>query len=109
ALGFRAAHEAGLTHGHLHPGQVIFTPEGSLKLCGLGEPSWLNGDEEGTGDSAEDLKALGRCALAWTMPTAEKKSGKAKPLPDSLQSLLRRLCGEEGTSFASAAELLEEL
>jgi hypothetical protein len=110
ALGLQAAHQAGLTHGNLHPVQVIATAEGVLKLRGLGEPSWLNpGDGPAGNDVADDLRALGQCALAWSTPTAEKKGTKPKPLPESLQVVLRRLCGEEGEPYGSVGELMAEL
>src|SRR5262249_9674952 len=41
ALGLHTSHQAGLVHGHLRPGLFLLTGEGTLKLCGLGEPPWL--------------------------------------------------------------------
>jgi hypothetical protein len=109
AQGLHAAHQAGLTHGHLHPGQVVMTPEGVLKLCGLGEPSWLALPETELEEETDDLRALGRCALAWTMPSSDRKA-KTKPLPDSLVTILKRLTGEEGHDpFPSIDALLQEL
>jgi serine/threonine protein kinase len=113
ALGLQTAHQAGLVHGNLHAGQIVFTPEGVLKLCGFGEPAWLAlepppGDVEP--DTAGDLAALGRCALAWAMPSTDRKGAKPKPLPSSLQTVLWRLTGERGTEpYPSAGTLLEEL
>jgi len=119
ALGLHTAHQAGLVHGHLHPVQVVLTADGMLKLCGLGEPAWLDHSIDDSDlprgailadpTPADDLLALGRCALAWSTPSADTKGGKTKPLPESLQRLLRRLCGEEGEPFGSARELLDEL
>ena len=44
------------------------------------------------------------------MPSTEKKGGKSKPLPESLQAILKRLCGEEGQEpFAGASALLAEM
>src|SRR5439155_2273863 len=66
ALGLQAAHQAGLVHGNLHLGQVVFTSEGVLKVCGFGEPAWLALEppaEERDAEPAADLSALGRCAL----------------------------------------------
>ena len=96
ALGLHTAHQAGLIHGNLHAGQVVFTADGVLKLCGFGEPSWLAlepppADADAT--VAADLAALGRCAAAWAAPSVEKKAPKPKPLPDALQGVLRRLTG----------------
>ena len=41
ALGLRTAHDAGLVHGALEASSFVCTPEGVVKLCGLGEPRWL--------------------------------------------------------------------
>ena len=112
ALGLQTAHQAGLMHGNLHSGQVVFTAEGVVKLCGFGEPAWLAVPPSAETDASPegDLLALGRCALAWaTPPTDGKKGLKPKPLPDTLQALLRRLCGEEGEPYADAGTLLEDL
>ncbi len=110
ALGLQTAHQAGLTHGNLQAALVICTSEGVLKLCGLGEPAWLTQAIHEGGDLADDLRALGRCALAWSTPTGERKGARTKPLPESLQGVLRRLCGEDGAEpFGSASELLEAL
>ncbi|HKB37655.1 MAG TPA: hypothetical protein VKD72_14505, partial [Gemmataceae bacterium] len=113
ALGLQTAHQAGLVHGNLHAGQIVFTPEGVLKLCGFGEPAWLALEapaEDIEPDVAGDLAALGRCALAWTTPATDRKGPKPKPLPESLQVILRRLVGEGVVEpFPSAAALLEEL
>ena len=112
ALGLQTAHQAGLVHGNLHSGQVVFTAEGVVKLCGFGEPAWLavppSAETEASPEG--DLLALGRCALAWATPPPDGKKGlKPKPLPDSLQTVLRRLCGEEGEPYADAGTLLEDL
>jgi chromosome segregation ATPase len=111
ALALRTAHEAGLVHGALEPSSLVCTPEGVVKLCGLGQPRWLAASPPSDGveaDEAGDLRALGRIAAGWatTGPTAQRK-GKARP--DALQAVLNRLPGEQGTPYASAAELLEDL
>src|SRR5262249_59136605 len=43
ALGLRTAHQAGLIHGHLDAEGIVLTGDGTLKLCGFGEPEWLWG------------------------------------------------------------------
>jgi hypothetical protein len=111
ALGLHTAHQAGLVHGNLRPGQVVFTADGVLKLCGFGEPAWLALEpppDDADASVAADLAALGRCAAAWAAPVVEKKAPKPKPLPDSLQGVLRRLCGG-AEPYSDAAALLEEL
>jgi chromosome segregation ATPase len=111
ALGLHTAHQAGLVHGHLEPALLVLTGDGTLKLCGLGEPTWLldrAGDETPGNDPAADLLALGRIADGWTAgATARRKGGKTKPLPEPLQEVLHRLSGEAG--YANAGALLEDL
>src|SRR5262249_23055664 len=38
-----------------------------------------------------DLQALGRLACDWSMLTPSVKRGKARPLPEALQAIIRRL------------------
>jgi hypothetical protein len=112
ALGLRTTHEAGLVHGALESSSLVCTAEGVVKLCGLGQPRWLAASlpPDGDGDAAGDLRALGRIAAGWTgaAPVAQRK-GKGKAMPDALLTLLHRLTGEQGTPYANAAELLEDL
>src|SRR5207245_1695154 len=66
---------------------------------------WLTGLPSG------DWPALARRALGWAAPATDSKKGsRPKRLPASLQVVLQRLCGEEGTEpYSSAAALLEAL
>jgi hypothetical protein len=108
--GLQAAHAAGLCHGHLDAGSFVLTPDGTLKLCGLGEPRWLAGVEGDEDESpAGDLAAFGRIAAAWAaLPPAGKS--RSKPLPAELQDVLARLTADDpARRFGSAQELLEEL
>jgi chromosome segregation ATPase len=109
-LGLQTIHHAGLTHGNLQPGQVMMTVDGVLKLRGLGEPGWLSREPAPTTEAsvAEDLRALGRCAVAWSTPAGERGSARTKPLPEILQTVLQRLCGGD-EPIDSTAELLEVL
>jgi len=114
-LGLYLAHQNGLIHGRLTPASFVLTQEGLVKLCGLGEPSWLSTkavSPEAT--IIDDLRALGRIAYEWSMlAPPKKKGGKAvKPLPDSLDSILVKLGSEPDSSdmlYTSAEELLTEL
>jgi serine/threonine protein kinase len=113
ALALRTAHEAGLVHGALESSSLVCTPDGVVKLCGLGQPRWLASSAPADGvevDAAGDLRALGRIAAGWAAAasTAQRKS-KGKAMPDALQVVLNRLTGEQGAAYASAAELLEDL
>jgi len=113
ALALHTAHAAGLVHGHLHASSFVFTREGVLKLCGLGEPRWLAvpaPQEDGEPSVAADLAALGHLAASWAAATPAGKGGKVKPLPDSLQAILARFHAEaEEERYTSAAALLEDL
>ncbi len=107
ALALHTAHAAGLVHGHLHAASFVFTPEGVLKLCGLGEPRWLAvppPQEEAEPSTAGDLEALGHIAAGWA-----NGSGRGKPLPAPLQEVLRRLSAAGPDAYASARDLLDDL
>lgn len=119
ALGLHTAHQAGLIHGHLRPESALLTAEGVLKLRGFGEPVWLveppEPDDENvshgpiTDDVEGDLAALGSVAADW-VSAPRRKGSRAKPLPASLQDILRRLNPEAGDErFVTAAALLEAL
>jgi chromosome segregation ATPase len=114
ALGLHTAHQSGLVHGRLTADSFVLTREGTLKITGLGEPSWLQPVQvEAREPSAEDdLLALGRIALAW-MQSGPKRKGK-KAFPESLVAILTGLGAEtpEGVPIAlypSVTALLEEL
>jgi hypothetical protein len=113
ALALDAAHTAGLVHGHLHALSFVFTREGVLKLCGLGEPRWLAvpaPQEAGEPSVAGDLAALGHIAASWAAVAPTGKSGKARGLPAALQSILARFHhNDEAQRYTSAAALLEDL
>ena len=103
--------QAGAVHGHIDAGQFLLTPEGLVKLCGVGEPSWLAQAPvpllQGK-DIAQDLESFGRLAGAWANLAARRKG--AKPLPEPLPTILHRLTAEdESERYASLAGLLEDL
>ncbi len=107
-LGLQTLHQAGLPHGRLEAGSILLTADGTVKLCGAGEPAWLRvppGTDDA--DAAADLSALGAVAAGWLELTDGQKGPRPKPLPESLQSVLRRLTGKPG--YPNARELLDEL
>jgi len=108
AMGLLAVHEAGLVHGHLRDNLLFLTPEGNLKICGLGEPPWLSGISDETTDPAADLQALGRIATEWSV-AGVRRGARSKPLPDELLAVLGRLAGTAGPGYADAAALLADL
>jgi hypothetical protein len=110
ALGLHTLHEAGLAHGQFDAGSILLTADGTVKLCGAGEPAWLRASPAEEGDAAADLAALGRIATGWVEPAEGRKGPKPKPLPESLQAVLRRLTAETPEErYPSAAVLLEDL
>jgi len=112
ALALRTAHDSGLVHGRLRAESFVFTTEGVLKLCGLGEPAWLSAatPEETEPTPAADLGALGWIAAGWTTLTATGKAGKTKGFPDVLLTILQRLTtANDVERFPNAAVLLDEL
>jgi chromosome segregation ATPase len=110
ALGLHTLHQAGLAHGRLDAGSIILTAEGTVKLCGAGEPAWLSVPPTVEGDAAADLAALGRIATGWVEITEGRKGAKAKPLPESLQAVAQRLTAATPENrYPNAAVLLEDL
>jgi hypothetical protein len=113
ALGLHAAHQAGLIHGHLQPGQILLTADGIVKLTGLGEPPWLASPSSvrpHEGDLATDLADLGRVAASWVEPAARPKGGRVKALPDALQAILDRLTTDAlENRFPAVAALIQAL
>jgi hypothetical protein len=113
ALALSTAHAAGIIHGHVEAASFILCGDGVLKLCGLGEPRWLalNATTDDNEVSATaDLVSLGRVAREWAALAAPRKAGKAKPLPDVLEGILKRLIADNPEErFASAAALVEAL
>jgi hypothetical protein len=109
----QATHTAGLVHGHLHASSFVFTREGILKVCGVGETRWLAVPPPQDNDEpsiARDLVALGHIAAGWAAGTPTAKAGKTKAFPAVLQSILGRFHHEdEAKRYASAADLLEDL
>jgi len=113
ALALHTAHSAGLMHGHLHASSFVFTREGVLKLCGLGEPRWLAvppPQENGEPSIVGDLAALGHIAASWAAVTPAAKNSKSKALPSVLQAILTRFHqDDEAKRYTSASSLLEDL
>jgi chromosome segregation ATPase len=94
-LGVRAAHDAGLSHGHLNADDVVLTGDGTVKLAGFGEPAWLAPARDNPPDPiVADLRALGRLAASWLQLAPRPKRSRAKILPDVLIDVLRKLGAE---------------
>jgi len=103
-------HTAGLVHGHLHESLMLLTPDGVIKVGGLGEPAWLC-DDEGVGRTrgvADDLQALGKIASKWCTPAGIRRGAKTKPPPDALVATVLGLA-EGDSGHSSAGSLMNEL
>jgi hypothetical protein len=86
AVGLQAAHQAGLVHGHLRAGSFVLLADGTLKLCGLGEPAWLVATARANAaDPPGDLRDLGRSVALWAT---------GWPVQEPVQSIRQRLAGE---------------
>ena len=111
ALGLQTAHDIGLMHGHLRPELLLLTAEGTLKICGFGEPLWLLGPAvSAPEDVRADLDALGGIVNGWLNPSGRRQGSKVKGIPDSLRALIDRLVGSDISNlYPSAAALLEDL
>lgn len=86
--GLAAIHAHGMVHGRLHSGRLLLTPDGVLKVCGLGEPAWLLGEPTPAAPRtpSADLRALAKVAFGWL--GAGKPSARVGN--EALLSLLRR-------------------
>jgi hypothetical protein len=121
--GLTAAHQHGLVHGHLTADSLLLTPEGVVKIVGLGEPPWLS---PGPAPSVEptpatDLRALGQIAATWTLwyTSSTGKRHRSRVFPEELLQVLRRLEADPlspmadtpppHVPYSSAAELLADL
>ncbi len=92
AAGLESAHASGLPHGRLAPDSFLLTPDGHVKLTGIGEPPWLGGTPE-SATNLEDLQTLGRIAFAWSQlgASVRKRGAKVKGFPEPLLTVVRRL------------------
>ncbi|HRA75171.1 MAG TPA: murein biosynthesis integral membrane protein MurJ [Propionicimonas sp.] len=73
-------HAAGLHHRHLHPGTVLITSSGNVKIIGLGVEEALDPlPPAADGGAAEDVAALGRLLYAGLV--ARWPGGAAHGLP----------------------------
>ena len=106
-----AIHSAGYVHGHLHDGSILLTHDGTVKLCGLGEPAWLIEDRQldKSPNAAGDLRALGKIASCWCTPIGVRHGAKTKPPPDALVTLVLRLASDGKAGYTSSPQLLGDL
>lgn len=108
ALGLAAIHAAGMVHGHLHEGRLLLDATGRLRLCGLGEPDWLEASSAPAFaySSWEDLQRLGRIAASWLTAQSSSRLGRAQqsPLEEVVQALLQPNPSGKVTSAAELAE-----
>ena len=113
ALALRAIHQARLVHGHLNAGSFLLTPDGALKLSGLGEPEWLALHalrQQKDVDFRTDVWDFSATALSWANPAPRKKSVRPRITDDLLQPIHHRLAAvSPDERYPDVAALLEDL
>jgi hypothetical protein len=121
AAGIEAAHRQGLVHGRLTSDSFVLTAAGALKVTGFGEPPWLTVGPTSSVEPtpAADLRAFGQVVFGWSQLAARRKGTKAKPFPEALLAIIRRLEADPeppmadtvatGKPYESATELVAEL
>jgi hypothetical protein len=104
ARALQAVHTAGLTHGHLQPGLLFLSHDGTIKVGGLGQPSWLAqtkpmvtpaSESPRARHPADDLAALGDAINAWLLPATEQEHASPGTRSQALQTVLRRLSAKQ--------------
>lgn len=121
AKGLHHAHKAGLVHGRLIPESFVLTADGTLKIQGFGEPSWLTPNAMSPIDlpPSADLRGLGQVAFVWSQLGSRRKGARSKPFPAELTAVIRRLeIGSESPMgdvvaidrpYADTSDLLRDL
>ncbi len=115
-----AAHRVGLVHGRLTSDSFLLTPDGVLKVTGIGEPAWLAGASAAPDPSfAADLRAFGQVLFGWSQLAGKKRVSRSKAFPEALWGVVRRLEADAEPPMAdtvaaaqpyqSAGELLADL
>ncbi|MFL5329096.1 MAG: hypothetical protein ACJ8C4_09275 [Gemmataceae bacterium] len=105
-LGLATAHQWGLIHGAISAKALVLTPDGLVKLTGVGEPVWLTGADVNA-TAADDVTALGQVAASWAALVPKRKGAKPpRPLPKAVRAVLDNWAAG---GYDSAAAVLEEL
>jgi eukaryotic-like serine/threonine-protein kinase len=111
------AHAAGLVHGDLHPGNVIVTPKGGIKILDFGLADWTASGANRTdtvADDQQDILSLG--SILFVMLTGRPPSGVRTltaidpALPRELDPIvLKASSRNRNDCYGSAAALAAEL
>ena len=108
-----AAHQRGITHGHLVPANVLLAIDGGLKVTDfrLAQAGFPSG---GIADPAGDLRALGRCLAAMLTgqePAGAEPAGLGPAVPAELATIVARAATDrhDAGAYRSAAELGRDL
>lgn len=108
-------HQLGISHGNLHPGNLLVDTQGNLHVTGIGvpaniddNPGWFS-PQVASGqapDPSDDIYSLGcllRAVLTGTLDT--QASAPATPLPDAVAPLINQMTSQ--SSFDRTAPLAE--
>jgi eukaryotic-like serine/threonine-protein kinase len=105
-----AAHQRGVTHGHLTPANILLAINGQVKVTDFGLAQATQ-PLAGTPDPAVDLRALGRC-LAFMLTGREPAQGEPVRLgpvvPAELAAIVAKAAGEP-EAYRSAGDLGRDL
>ncbi|MER3415374.1 MAG: hypothetical protein C4297_04060 [Gemmataceae bacterium] len=111
-----ALHTTGLAHGRLRPARLLLSADGTLKLCGWGEPWWLSPDAAFTPTAGppdfdhlrrQDLVQTGQLLRHWLTRLSDERRDPRYPI--LWQIAERLLASDSHTSFASTADALREV
>lgn len=95
-----ALHEQGLAHGRLNSENVRVTIDGRVKLTDLGLAERLTADEWNSPRETEDVSALGRILVEFTVEEAAS---------NEVAELRAKAAMQPPQGYASAAELGEDV
>ena len=114
ASGMAVAHEAGIVHGDLKPGNVVVTPDGTAKIMdfGLARRSVPNNVEEETLPSAQGSSSLGLSGTLGYLAPELARGGQPSTASDVFAlglMLYEMLSGERAITGNNVLETLQNI
>lgn len=102
------AHERGLAHGHLHPGNVLLSEQGA-KVADISLSAERVASSDPAPSTTDDLVGLGRILYRALTGVAPTPGAPADRVPDDPPGLARVVLGLLDGGYDSAARALEDL